>query len=111
MFACLRAHYRSDNGAESDSSIRTEKFTMRRKSSIFTSLLLAAALITPVVSVGCAGHVGIYDEWHGDYHRWDDHEEVVYRGYLADNHKDYHPFNQLSKDDQKAYFDWRHNHP
>jgi hypothetical protein len=80
---------------------------MRLKSSIITSAFLAATLVT----VGCAGRVRVYDEWHGDYHGWNNHEEVVYRGYLSDNHREYHPFNTLSRDDQKAYFDWRHNHP
>jgi hypothetical protein len=54
--------------------------------------------------------LGAYDEWHHDHHRWDDNEEIVLRGYLTDNHKDYHPYKELSRDDQKAYWDWRQNH-
>ncbi len=79
---------------------------MRRKS-IFASLLLVVSLTI----AACAGRVRIYDQWHGDYHPWDSHEEVVYRGYLSDNHREYHPFASLSVEDQRAYFDWRHAHP
>jgi hypothetical protein len=79
---------------------------MRRKS-IFTSIIFAVTLTI----AGCAGRVRIYDQWHGDYHRWDDHEEVVYRGYLRDNHRDYHPYASLSVEDQHAYLNWRHEHP
>jgi hypothetical protein len=83
---------------------------MRRVHRYISSLILAAALVAPVVNTGCAARVGVYDEWHGDYHHWDDHEEVVYRGYLTENHRDYKPYKQLSKDDQKGYRDWRHSH-
>ncbi len=79
---------------------------MRRKS-IFTSLFLVASLAV----AACSGRVRVYDQWHGDYHGWDNHEEVVYRGYLNDNHRDYHPFTSLSVEDQHAYFNWRHEHP
>ncbi len=79
---------------------------MRRKS-VVASLFLAVSLTL----VACAGRVRVYDQGHGDYHRWDDHEEVVYRGYLNDNHREYHPFTSLSVEDQRAYFDWRHSHP
>lgn len=79
---------------------------MLRKS-ILASLFLAVSLTI----TACAGRVRIYDQWHGDYHGWDSHEEVVYRGYLSDNHREYHPFTSLSAEDQHAYFDWRHAHP
>jgi hypothetical protein len=84
---------------------------MRRLPRYIGSLFLAAALITPVAVTSCAGHAGVYDESHGDYHNWDDHEETVYKGYLSDNHKDYTPYKQLNKNDQKSYWDWRHNNP
>ncbi len=79
---------------------------MRRKS-IFTSLFLAVSL----TMAACVGRVRIYDQWHSDYHGWDNHEEVVYRGYLRDNHREYHSFTSLSVEDQHAYFNWRHEHP
>jgi hypothetical protein len=84
---------------------------MRRLPTCIGSLFLAAALLTPVLSTGCSTHENVYDESHGDTHKWDDHEETVYKGYLSDNHKDYTPINQASKSDQKSYWDWRHNNP
>jgi hypothetical protein len=84
---------------------------MRRLSRYIGLLLMAGVLFTPVLSTGCSTGESVYDESHGDSHRWDDHEEVVYKGYLSDNHKDYKPYNQLNKDDQKSYWDWRHNNP
>ena len=83
---------------------------MRRITRFVGSLFLAGVLIAPVALSGCSARVGVYDEWHGDHHRWDDHEEVVYRGYLTENHRDYKPYRQLNKNDQKGYWDWRHNH-
>jgi hypothetical protein len=84
---------------------------MRRKSGILSSLFFAAALAAPVVIVGCAGRLTVADEWHGDRHRWDSHEDVVFRAYLTENHREYRPFDRLSRDEQRAYFDWRHAHP
>lgn len=83
---------------------------MHRTTGVIGSLLLAVALASPALTSGCAARVGVYDEWHHDHHRWDDHEEIVFRGYLTDNHKDYHRYKEMSRDDQKAYWDWRHNH-
>lgn len=84
---------------------------MYRTSRFISPFILAASLTLPVVSIGCAARVNVYDEWHHDNHRWDDHEEVVYRAYLTENHRDYHPYKQLSRDEQKNYWDWRHSHP
>ena len=79
---------------------------MQRKS-IFASLGLAVWL----TMAACSGRVSVYDQWHSDYHRWDNHEEIVYRGYLTENHREYRPYAKLSVDDQRAYFEWRHTHP
>ena len=75
------------------------------------SIFLAAALIAPVAITGCSRTTDVYDSAHGDHHTWDDHEETVYKGYLSDNHKDYKPIQQASPDEQKSYWDWRHNNP
>jgi len=39
------------------------------------SLLLAAALASPMLMTGCATHVRYYDPYYNDYHVWD-HEGV-----------------------------------
>jgi hypothetical protein len=69
------------------------------------SAVVALALFT----VGCAHRY--YDADHGDYHRWNANERVYYNQWVVevhgDPHRDYH---HLSKEDQKRYWDWRHNH-
>jgi hypothetical protein len=72
---------------------------------------LAAVMVVPVVITGCGSTTEVVDEGHGDRHKWDDHEETVYKGWLSDNHKEYHPIKQAPPEDQKSYWDWRHSHP
>ena len=76
----------------------------------FSSLLLGAALISPLVGTGCAAHAGyrVYDPYYHDYHRWDDHETVYYNQWTTENHRENKDFRKLNKDDQKQYWDWRH---
>jgi len=75
--------------------------------------LINAVLVTAVLggSFACSGRVRIYDEPHGDYHRWNGNEDRVYRVYLGENHREYRDFHQLNKHDQEEYWAWRHNHP
>ncbi len=53
----------------------------------------------------------IYDRDHKDYHNWDDNEDRSYRLYLGERHREYRPFVELKAKDQRAYWNWRHNHP
>lgn len=43
------------------------------------SLLLAAPLLLPLATIGCAErhYYRVYDPYYGDYHDWDDHERVT----------------------------------
>jgi hypothetical protein len=76
-----------------------------------SSLLLAAAFLAPAVTIGCGGpRYRVYDQYHNDYHRWDNHETVYYHQWVVENHRDDRDFRKLNKDDQKQYWDWRHNH-
>ena len=75
-------------------------------------IILASLFLTVSLAMtACVGRVRVYDQWHSDYHRWDGREEVVYRGYLNDNHREYRPYTSLTVEDQRAYFEWRHAHP
>ena len=71
-------------------------------------LLLAAAIAVPVVSNGCAARVRVYDPYYHDYHTWAA-EEPYYSQWEHDTHRDHVEFAKRSKEDQKAYWDWRHN--
>lgn len=73
-------------------------------------LVLGAAMLTPLVTSGCAAHVRYYDEYHSDYHRWDDDEARAYRVWLAERHYEYREFNRLSREQQRDYWNWRHDH-
>jgi len=47
------------------------------------TMLLAAATHVPLVISGCAAWV--YDEYHSDYHHWNDREKRAYRMWLAED--------------------------
>lgn len=84
---------------------------MHRLTRYSASLILAAAMLTPLVGTGCEARVRVYDEYHRDYHRWDNREDHIYRLYLSDRHLDYREYNSLDHDHQRDYWNWRHDHP
>ncbi|MGB6199436.1 MAG: hypothetical protein WA871_06935 [Candidatus Acidiferrales bacterium] len=87
---------------------------MTRAKRILGLIFLASTITLPVITtVGCAARVGysVYDPYYGDYHTWDNGEDVYYRGWLSTNHRSYVKYNNLSKDDQKAYWTYRHGQP
>jgi hypothetical protein len=81
------------------------------------SMILAAALVTPTVTLAAplpqdaAVQVRVYDRDHKDYHNWDDREDHVYRQYLTDNHRAYRTYDHQNRSTQRAYWNWRHEHP
>jgi hypothetical protein len=52
----------------------------------------------------------VYDPYHKDYHNWDDHENTAYRRWHEDRHAAYVDYDRLKKRDQRAYWNWRHEH-
>jgi hypothetical protein len=50
-------------------------------------LALAAILFVSVSAGGCTARVRYYDEEHHDYHRWNNHEVVVYHSYWDGRHQ------------------------
>jgi hypothetical protein len=83
---------------------------MSRFNRILNSAYLAACFLITIAGSGCAGRVRIYDEYHSDFHVWDRNEDVVYRSYWAERHEPYRDYNRLNKDEQKDYWNWRHDH-
>ncbi|MBV9888321.1 MAG: hypothetical protein JO119_17380 [Acidobacteria bacterium] len=73
-------------------------------------LTLAAAGLVTVAGVGCGGDVRYYDDYHRDYHRWNNHEVIVYHSYWDGRHEQYREYNTLNKDEQRDYWKWRHDH-
>jgi hypothetical protein len=88
---------------------------MKRINAYIGSLLLAAAVVAPVLVVSDAKaqevQVRVYDRNHKDYHNWDDREDHAYRGYLETHHKEYREYNRQNHRDQDNYWKWRHQHP
>jgi hypothetical protein len=79
--------------------------------SLLTSLLLASALSVPVITTACAHHYyRSYDPGYGDYHTWNSNENVYYQQWETQNHYDHRDFKDRDKDQQKQYYDWRHQH-
>jgi hypothetical protein len=85
---------------------------MRPAHRLWPALLLAAALASPVVLAGCAEHTTyrVYDPYHNDYHRWDDHETAFYVQWEHESHRDHRDFDKRDANEQKEYWDWRHEH-
>jgi hypothetical protein len=83
---------------------------MARLTKYIGSFCLAAAMLAPVISTGCAGHVRYYDGYYGDYHTWGPGEDVYYRQWLAERHYQYRDFHRWDEAHQRDYWQWRHGH-
>ncbi len=81
---------------------------MQPRSRYLSSLLLAAAFFAPAVTIGCAHRY--QDSYYNDYHRWDRDEKVYYNQWVIEAHRDHRDFRHLNNDEQKQYWEWRHNH-
>jgi hypothetical protein len=66
-----------------------------------------------VMFTGCAASVGyrVYDPYRSDYQVWSPSEGVYYRQWVDLNHRPYRDFRRLPREDQRAYWTWRHEHP
>jgi hypothetical protein len=62
-------------------------------------------------ALACTAGIRVYDAPHGDYHRWDSHEDRAYRVYLSEQHVGYVEFGRLEPARQQDYWNWRHAHP
>ena len=84
---------------------------MRSGQRYLASLLLTAALLLPALNIACAEHhyYRAYDVDHGDYHPWDAQENVYYQQWVVETHRDNRDFRKLKPEEQKEYWNWRHN--
>lgn len=82
---------------------------MHSGSRFFSSLLLAAAFLVPAVTMGCGGRT-YHDSYYNDTHRWNHGERVYYNQWVVETHRDNRDFRHLDRDQQKQYWEWRHNH-
>ena len=81
--------------------------------SFLKSALLLSALLIPVslttTPLRAAEH-RYHDDARNDDHSWNNHEDRAYRIWAKENHRRYTKFNKLRREDQEAYWAWRHNH-
>jgi hypothetical protein len=86
---------------------------MNRKGLFIGALVLTAALVAPLapkVSATPQVVVRFYDRDHHDYHNWDDNEARYYDTYRHDHHEYDVEFRKTSRAQQRAYWNWRHEH-
>ena len=83
---------------------------MHSGSRYFSSLLLAAAFLRALLSLRAAEAERYHDPYYNDYHRWDRGERVYYNQWVVETHRDNRDFRRLDRDEQKQYWEWRHNH-
>jgi hypothetical protein len=83
---------------------------MLRKKGFLGTLVLGAAMIAPVLASGCAAHARYYDEYPADYHTWNSGEIGAYRVWIGERHYEYRDYNRLSREQQRDYWNWRHEH-
>lgn len=77
---------------------------------------LCTALVALGMLTGCAGaRIGVgyryYDPGHADYHVWSDSESGYYNQWVIENRRQNREFRKLRREDQQAYWQWRHDHP
>ena len=85
---------------------------------MFRRILLAFTLITtlggvvlvPATASAQGVELRFYDRSHRDHHRWDRDEDRRYRAYLAERHRRYLAFQRASRQRQREYWRWRHEH-
>ena len=85
---------------------------MSRGNRYVSSILLAAALCSPVVFGGCAVRASyrVYDPAYEDYHVWDRDESGYYQRWEVETHRDHRDFAKRNSGEQKEYWTWRHTH-
>ena len=98
---------------------------MHRGNKYVASLFLTAAFLAPMGAFAMASPQDdrdherheerererrVYDPYHKDYHNWDQREDQVYRGWLDTRHAVYVDYEHLKRRDQRAYWNWRHEH-
>jgi len=80
----------------------------------FASVLLGTAFAASMVLAGCSARVSsgyrYHDTYYGDDHLWDQGEVTYYGRWEGDTHRAHRDFRRRPSNEQKEYWEWRHNH-
>jgi hypothetical protein len=80
---------------------------MRINPRVTSMLMMAGVLTTSGIVAGCAHH---YRENDSVSVTWSDREEPYYERWEHETHRDHHGWGDRSADEQRSYWEWRHNH-
>jgi hypothetical protein len=81
---------------------------MKMRLNIYSTVLAGCLACAAWPNLGCTVHARYYDSYHHDYHDWNG-EVGYYSRWETETHRDHVDFKKRNKDDQKAYWDWRHD--
>jgi len=85
------------------------RFTFRH----LTSIALSAAFASATLLAGCSARLStgyrVHDGYYNDDHVWDNNEAVFYGRWENDTHRHHEDFRHRNADEQKEYWNWRHN--
>jgi hypothetical protein len=83
---------------------------MRLSRQLLAPVLACAALVL----AGCAGHYAVgytaYDPYYSDYHPWAGPEPGYYNEWLVYTHHPQVEYKRLRPEEQRQYWQWRHEH-
>ena len=78
-----------------------------------TSIVLAAAFLSPLFITGCAARIStgyrVRDRYYRDTHIWDNNEVVFYGRWESETHRNHMDFRRRRATEQGEYWRWRHN--
>jgi len=83
---------------------------------VFWKRAIRPALVCAALAAlsGCASHYAAgystYDPYYYDYHPWSGPEPGYYNEWLLYSHRPQTEYRRLRRDDQRQYWQWRHEH-
>jgi hypothetical protein len=77
----------------------------------FQIVLLGVGLMAPLALSAGDHPKRYYDREHRDYHEWNDGEQQSYQRFLSEKRYEHHDWQRARKQEQRDYWQWRHQHP
>lgn len=85
---------------------------MRRSHRLLAGLCIATIATAPLTLGACSSTPNrVHDPYYNDSHPWTRDEDHFYRRWEEETHRQHADFSQRPTEEQRAYFEWRHNRP